>query len=97
MAIYAKKTTVTMPLMGAEAVQKITQIRDVKAVTHKNLLTIEFDDSRTSTKNWKQWVITHVNVYMSHPGTVENESTLGRDNVVGSTWINHKKGGVRQI
>jgi hypothetical protein len=51
-AVHSNEATSTLALMGAEAVQGISKVRDMETVPDQNLLPIERDDGGIIPTDW---------------------------------------------
>ncbi len=51
-AVHSNEATSTLALMGAEAVQGISKVRDMETIPDKNFLPIQRDDGGTIPTDW---------------------------------------------
>jgi hypothetical protein len=58
--VHPNVTASVLTLVGAEAVERIAQGRDMKAIADQDEFPIDGYDGRASTKNWGKQVVPHV-------------------------------------
>jgi hypothetical protein len=73
-AIHSNKTTSALLLMGPKAVERVAEVRDMEAVPHEDLLTIERNNCRAVTQDGSKGVVPHTHLSSLH-WRISNEGT----------------------
>ncbi len=76
-AKHANESTSSLPLMGAQAVQRIPKVRDGEAIPDEDFLAIQRDDGGAIPKDWSKRIVAHANLPPDN-WIIRNESQLIR-------------------
>ncbi len=72
--------------MGAEAVKRVAEGRDVEAVANENAPSIDGNDSRSGSQNGSERIVAHADTAPSD-GSVGYERAFLREHMVGGTGV----------
>ena len=61
-AKHANESTSSLPLMGAQAVQRIPKVRDGEAIPDEDFLAIQRDDGGAIPKDWSKRIVAHASL-----------------------------------